>query len=432
MDQFHDSADSETAESEARVIEPLQDPGGKLQFMILDEAWPPSERIIAYEFHQKDHHGGPEFIDRMGDPIERRGAGNRKQYRVIALEVKNGEAEERLVQLTTPMRKDLEMRFRVPAGRSLRRYLAIEDPGNEPVLVQMLDGEGEVLQTEEKVLGPGRRTENLREALAVAKEREREEWIREQFQLRTVQVGVVDEAGNPIKGARVLLLNRESLAVVEGQTGEDGTWQSLVVPGGWTVVAHGEIEDEIDPNATTAVFRLPRVFLMQGEMSATESEITLAPEKDTEIQVIDEDQKPIAVEKVWITPQSIAQAYTTERVAREVGPRGRLESSKEAPKGRFRVLLSGMAVEICVLGRTTEGEPVLLRQRTEGQRDLVNIILSRPAMGRLEYRPNAAYGGATEGSVDVISTDGFRERFSMNSRDAKRAWVFPEIGRAHV
>lgn len=432
LDQFHDAEDSETPVSDAKVISPETESRGTLQLLILDEAWPPSERIIAYEFHQKDHHGGPDFIDRMGDPIERRGAGNRKQYRVIALEVRNGEEEERLVQLTTPLRKDLEMRFRVPAGRSLRRYMAIEDPGDEPILVEMLDGEGELIQSAEKRLGPGHRTENLREALAVAREREREEWIREQFQLRSVQVNVVDEAGSPIKGARVLLLNKESLAVVEGRTGEDGSWQSLVVPGGWTVVAQGEIEDEIDPDATTAVFRLPRVFLLQGDMTATDDQITLAPEKDVEIQVVDDQQKPIAVEKIWITPQSIAEAYTTERVAREVGPRGRLESSKEAPRGRFRLLLSGMAVEICVLGRASDGDLALLRQRTEGNRSLVNIILDRSVMGRLEYRANAAYGGADQGSVEVISTDGFRERFSMNTSETARAWVFPGTYRLTV
>lgn len=432
MNEFHDEVDSDSEDSEARVIQRETDPPGTLQLLILDEAWPPSERIIAYEYHQKDHHGGPDFIDRMGDPIERRGAGNRQQYRVIALEVRNGETEERLVQLTTPLRKDLEMRFRVPAGRSLRRYLAIEDPGDIPILVEMLDSEGELIQSAEKILGPGHRTENLREALAVAREREREEWIREQFQLRSVQVSVVDEAGNPIKGARVLLLNKESLAVVEGRTGEDGTWQSLVVPGGWTVVAHGEIDDEIDPDATTAVFRLPRVFLLQGEMAATADQITLAPEKDTEIQVLDDQQKPIGVEKIWITPQSVAEGYTTERVAREVGARGRLESAKEAPQGRFRLLLSGMAVEICVLGRTSEGEPALLRQRTEGDRSLVNIILNRSVMGRLEYRSDAAYGDADQGSVEVISTDGFRERFSMDSRESSRAWVFPGTYRLTV
>ena len=39
---------------------------------------------------------------------------------------------------------------------------------------------------------------------------------------------------------------------VEGRTGEDGS-AIKVVPGGRTVVAQGEIEDEIDPDATTAV-----------------------------------------------------------------------------------------------------------------------------------------------------------------------------------
>ncbi|OUU21478.1 MAG: hypothetical protein CBC13_09135 [Planctomycetia bacterium TMED53] len=434
LDSLDSPEDSAERDSSADTMLPIEETGSNatLSFRILDEAWPPAERIIAYEFHQKDHHGGPDFIDRMGTPIERRGSSNRKAYRVIALEVNNGESVERLIQLVTPLRKDLQMRFKVPAGRSLRRYLAIEDPGQSPVFVQMLDNEGEILQSEERILAPGHRTENLREALAVAQEREREEWIREQFQLRPIEVGVVDEAGNPIKDARVLLLNKESLAVVEGRTNEAGRWQSLVVPGAWTVVAHGEIEDEIDPDATTAVFRLPRVFLLQDVLPADQSEITLAPKKDAEIQVVDENQKPVAVEKIWITPESIAQAYTTERVAREVGARGRLESQKEAPGGRFRLLLSGMAVEICILGRTTDGEPALLRQRTAGDRSLINVIFDRSVMGRLEYRDAAAYGGATDGSVDVISTDGFRERFSMNTREAKRAWVFPGTYRLTV
>ena len=80
-----------------------------------------------------------------------------------------------------------------------------------------------------------------------------------------------------------------------------------------------------------------------------------------------------------------------------------------------------MAVEICVLGRASDGDLALLRQRTEGNRSLVNIIQDRSVMGRLEYRANAAYGGADQGSVEVISTDGFRERFSMNTMETARA-----------
>ncbi|MBA4685257.1 MAG: FHA domain-containing protein, partial [Planctomycetes bacterium] len=51
LDQFHDAADSETPVSDAKIISPETESRGALELLILDEAWPPSERIIAYEFH---------------------------------------------------------------------------------------------------------------------------------------------------------------------------------------------------------------------------------------------------------------------------------------------------------------------------------------------------------------------------------------------
>lgn len=432
---FEDSesdAEESITDSSINEISPPRELAETLSFKIIDEAWPPSERVIAYEYHQKDHHGGPDFIDRRGGQITRRGSGNRKAFRVIALEVSNKEKSERLVQLTTPLRKDLEMRFRVPAGDSLRRYIAIEDPGDTAIRVEMLDEEGEILQSIERVIASGHRTENLREALAVAKEREREEWIRKQFKLRPIEVQVLDEGRNPVAGAQLILLNKESLAVVEGKTNANGFWSSMVVPGAWTVVAHGEIEDEIDPDATTAVFRLPRVFLLQNTLAEDADSLILVPQKDTEISVMDENDKPLSVEKVWITPESVAQAFTTERVAREVGSRARLETQKQVPSGRFRLLLSGIAVELCVLGRTSDGEPVLLRQRTAGDRQVVPVRFSKSVMGRLEYSSASAFGGASDGRIEIVSIDGFRERFSLETKDARRAWVFPGTYRLEV
>ena len=184
---------------------------GKLQLRILDEAWPPSDRIIAYQFHQKDHHGGPDFIDRRGKELKRLGSGSRKGFRVIALEVDNSTTERQLVQLKTPLRNDLEMRFRVDPGLSLRRYLAIEDPGDQPVLVEMLDEDGELLDSVERVLLPGRSSESAKEAKAIAREREREEWVREKFRLRPISVEVRDEVGKPVAGGQTIApLQRES------------------------------------------------------------------------------------------------------------------------------------------------------------------------------------------------------------------------------
>lgn len=405
---------------------------GAVSLRILDDAWPPSDRIIAYEFHQKDHHGGPSFIDRRGKELERRGSGNRKGYRVIALEVTNTTSSKKLVQLKTPLRKDLEMRFRIDPGRSLRRFIAIEDPGNQAILVEMFDGDGEPMDSVERVIQPGRRTESVEQALAIAMEREREEWVREQFRLRPISVTVLDDGSRPVEGARLLLLSNESLAVVEGRTGSDGRWSAMVVPGSWSVIAHGEIDDDVDPDAPTAVSRLQRLFLLQDTLSGGDSSLTMAPRKETVISVSDLQEKGVAIERVWITPEPVASAFTTERIALQVGSRARLESARAVPSGRFRLLLSGLPVDVCVLCRTTEKEPALLRTRTGGDRDEVPILLNLSRLSRLQYSPDSAFGGASDATVEVISIDGFRERFNFDTSDSRRAWVMPGTYRLDV
>ncbi len=422
-------SEDETRPEVEQILPPDE---GRVTLKILDEAWPPSDRIIAYEYHQKDHHGGPAFIDRRGKELDRRGARNRKSYRVIALEVENSTAVEQLVQIRTPLRKDLEMRFRILPGRSLRRYLAIEDPQQNPILVEMLDAEGELLDSRERVLLPGHSSENPQEAIVIAREREREEWVREQFQLHPIEVKVIDDDGKPIAGARVMLLSNDSLGVMEGTTDGDGSWTGMAIPGSWTVIAHGEIEEEIDPDTQTIVVRLPRLFILQGTLAASKETVTLAPKKSTVIAVQDREGKGLQVERVWVTPEPVAQAYTTERVARELGSRGRLESSRSIPAGRFRLLLAGLPVDVCVIGRTTEGEPFLLRNRTGGDRDEVPMILVPERMGRLQYTYDSAFGGAGDGTVEVVSVDGFRERFTLDTSETRRAWVMPGTYRLDV
>jgi len=398
---------------------------GKLQLRILDDAWPPSDRIIAYQFHQKDHHGGPDFIDRRGKELKRLGSGSRKGFRVIALEVENSTAVRQLVQLKTPLRKDLEMRFSVDPGLNLRRYLAIEDPGDQPVLVEMLDEDGEPIDSVERVLLPGRSVESAKEAKAIALEREREEWVREKFRLRPISVEVRDEVGKPVAGAKLMLLSNESLAVVEGTTGSDGRWSAVVVPGSWTVIAQGEVVDDIHPDDNTLVLTLPRLLLLQETLSAESSSILLEPQKKTVISVENRQGKGLSIEKLWITPEPVAAAFTTERVAMEVGARGRLESSRPAPTGQFRLLMSGPPVDICVLCRTTEGEAVLTRAKTGGDREVVPILIDQNRMSRLQYSAESAFGGAADATIEVVAVDGFRERFTLETRQARRAWVMP-------
>lgn len=324
------------------------------------------------------------------------------------------------------------MRFRIDPGRSLRRFIAIEDPGNQAILVEMFDGDGEPVDSVERIIQPGRRTESVEQALAIAMEREREEWVREQFRLRPISVTVLDDASRPVEGARLLLLSNESLAVVEGRTGSDGRWSSMVVPGSWSVIAHGEIDDDVDPDAPTAVSRLQRLFLLQDTLSAGDSSLTMAPTKETVISVSDLQEKGVAIERVWITPEPVAQAFTTERVALQVGSRARLESARAVPSGRFRLLLSGLPVDVCVLCRTTDKEPALLRTRTGGDRDEVPLLLNLSRLSRLQYSPDSAFGGASDATVEVISIDGFRERFNFDTSDARRAWVMPGTYRLDV
>ncbi len=403
-----------------------------LSLTLIDDGWPPSERIIAYEYHQKDHHGGPTFIDRRGKELERRGAANRKNYRVIAVEVKNSTDRSSLVQIKTPLRNDLELRFTVEAGRTLRRFIAIENPGSDPIVIEMLDAEGEPLDRIERILGPGRITENGPEAVAIAREREREEWVRDQFQLRPIEIQVVDENGQPIEAANLMLLSSDTLGVLEGRTDADGRWKTMAIPGGWTVVAQGEIEDEVDPDAPTQVSRLQRYYLLQGTIADGENSLILAPQKNTVISVQDVNGKGLQVNQMWITPESVAQAFTTERVAREVAGRGRLESQRTLSSGRFRLLLSGDPVDICVQGQTASAEPFLMRNRTGGDRDLVLITVVPEKMGRLQYTAESAFGGASDGTVEVVSIDGFRERFTLDTKDARTAWVIPGTYRLDV
>ena len=64
LDQFHDAGDSEERQSDAQVVQRNGDSAedDQLQFLILDEAWPPSDRIIAFDIHLKDPHGATDFV----------------------------------------------------------------------------------------------------------------------------------------------------------------------------------------------------------------------------------------------------------------------------------------------------------------------------------------------------------------------------------
>jgi len=412
---------------------------------IIEEAWPPGARTIGYEYNQKNHTETPDFVERKGPGIpERNSAASGPRYRVIGIEVRLDApspaegaaaagapvaAPEKLKLRSKQVRGGEKVPLLIPGspvGDRVRRYFAIEEPKDRRVLFELLDREGEVIATAECVLPPGGRTTALAaEALAIEREREREEWERAQLAARDVTIDVFDDLNRPVPGARVLLLAEGGgLATFEGTTDADGRLTRAVIPGAYAVLVHAEVPEPIDPDANTVVIREPRFLSLAGRIAADESALRLVPSRSVLVSILDEGESPLPIERIWVTPAPIAEAYRYEDVEAQVGVRGRLDSTRRAA-GALRLLLGDLPVELGLLGRTAEGEPVLIGEQVTPAREEISWAFRRDRFAEIGFDPAAAAGGATALEGEICAAGRFRERFRFVAEGPWRAWVIP-------
>ncbi len=403
--------------------EPITDP---IALRLIADAWPLSDRVIAYEYNQKNHHSPPDLIDRRRGEDRRRWTGKQKQYRVVGVEVENRSNSALKLKLRSPSyQRGKKISLEVDARSSLRKYIPILDPGTQAVRFELLDLEGEIVEELEEVLTGGRTTSVPEEAIAIAREREREEWERLQLQPRPVGVKVVDNSGRPVPRATVLLLLENGMAILEGVTDEEGRWRGTGLPGAYTVVVHSQIPEEEVPEGLTSVRLLPRLLMITGRLDAGAEEVTLAPDREVLVTAAVADGDSLRIERVWLTPEPIAAAFQYERIARQIAGRGRLESGVSIQGGRLKLLLGGLPVDLTVIARTSEGSPVMLRGRTAGNREKLPLTFYPDRFSRLTWNAQSAAGGATNAVVEVVSIDGFRERLTFESKDSNSCYLFP-------
>ncbi len=399
---------------------------------IIPDAWPPGARTIGYEFNQKNHSAPPDFIERKGPGVPERNSAHRgRHYRVIGVEIRpDGLPVGAQVRLRS---RQVRRGEKIPLtltgarrGERVRRYFALLEPEDHRVVFELLDSDGSLLATAEEVLPEGGHTTPLAaEAIAIERERAREEWEREQLATRNVTVSVFDDLGRPVPEARVLLLvEGGGLATFEGVTDEAGRFTRAVVPGSYTVFVHAEVPEPIDPNAPTIVVRLPRFLSLSGRIGAEENSLRLVPDRSVLVRILDEGETTLPIERIWVTPAPIAEAYRYEAVAQQIGVRGRLESSRPA-RGELRLLLGKLPVQLGLLGRTDDGEPVLISEMVTPERSEIEWGFSRERFAVVEFDPAKAAGGATSVTGELCAASRYRERFRFKTEGPWRAYVMP-------
>jgi len=405
---------------------------------IIADAWPPGPRTIGYEYNQKNHGSTPDFVERGGQNLpDRNSAQFGPKYRVIGVEVSTEEFPPGTeLRLRSPaVQKGKKIPLRIPevlTGERVRKYFALVEPEDRRVVFE-LHREREVIATAEAILPKTGTVTALPEAaIAIAEERAREEWERNQLAAREVTVTVIDDLGRPVPDAKVLLLlENGSMITFEGETDDRGIYRRSVIPGSYEVHVHAEVPEPIDPDAVTAVKRLPRLLSLQGRIGAKEESLHLAPQHSVVIRILDEETSSLPIEKIWVTPTAIAPAYRYEVVAQQIGIRGRLESDRSA-EGALRLLLGTASVELGLLGRTELGEPVLITERVNPTQEELNWVFRRDRFAKIEFDRSASFGGVSSLTGEIVAAGRFRERFSIGTTDPAagegdtwRAYVMP-------
>ena len=405
---------------------------------IISDAWPPGPRTIGYEYNQKNHGSAPDFVERGGSDLpERNSAHFGPKYRVIGVEVSTEEFPPGTeLRLRSPaVQKGKKIPLRIPevlTGERVRKYFALVEPEDRRVIFELLS-DREVIATAETTLPKtGNFTALPRGARARAEERAREEWERNQLAAREVTVTVSDDLGRPVPDAKVLLLlEGGGMITFEGQTDGRGVYRRSVIPGSYEVHVHAEVPEPIDPDAVTAVKRLPRLLSLQGRIGSEEESLELVPQHSVVVRILDEETSSLPIEKIWVTPTAIAPAYRYEVIAQQIGIRGRLESDRSA-EGALRLLLGSTSVELGLLGRTELGEPVLITERVNPTQDELSWAFRRDRFAKIEFQRDGSFGGVTSLSGEIVAAGRFRERFSIRTSeegdkesDIWRAYVMP-------
>ncbi len=400
---------------------------------IIADAWPPGSRTIGYEYNQKNHGSTPGFVGRDGSGFpERNAAKSGPKYRVIGVEVSPRDLQPG-VQMrlrSRQVQKGEKLPLSIPGPTlpdRIRRYFALEEPKDRVVSFELLSPDGRtVIATSEIVLPDGGRTTPLAaEAIAIMEERQREEWERSQLITREVQIEVFDDLRRPVPGATVMLLiEGGGLTTFEGTTDEEGRFHTRVVPGSYTVLVHADVPEPKITTEQTSVKRLPRLLSLQGRIGAEETKLSFKPERSVKVAILDEGETPLEIESIWVTPAPIAEAYRYEQIAQQIAARGRLETGRQA-SGGLRLILGDLPVELGVLCRTADGEPVLITETVTPQREDLTWAFQRDRFAKIEFDPARGAGGVTELTGEIVAVSRYRERFPIQAKGAWRAYVMP-------
>ncbi|MFQ5654917.1 MAG: hypothetical protein ACE5GW_09325, partial [Planctomycetota bacterium] len=399
-----------------------------LELQIIPDAWPSRPRVIGYEYNQKNHHDAPDFIGRKGGappltPVTQKG----RRYRLVGVRLVNPAVEERQIKIRSPQfRRGKKVPATVPPEGSVSRYLVVREPDDLRLRVEILDRQGATLIARELLLPEkGRSTRRPSEALAIARELEREDLERRLLATRPVRVTVFDDLELPVPAAHLVLLLDGGMMVYEGDTGEEGAWEGRVIPGAYRVFALAEVPDRTDRELRTAVTKLPRLLALEGRLGPAERELRLAPQRAITVRVADVDHRPIEPRRLWITPAPFLEAYRYELIASRLRGRARIDSTRNNAGGRLLLLASPFPLEVALHAEADAGLEVFLRGQVLAEATRLEMIFDPAHSGRVILDPMTGAGPGSRAEGRLVAVDGAREGIPLDTEELLSLYLSP-------
>jgi hypothetical protein len=414
-------------------------PPNGVSLELIPDAWPALPRVNGYEYNQKNHHDAPSFEGPGGSSGDAGGEGGgapaaaarqakRRLYRVVGVVIRCGEAcpsvEAKLVNKTKGSKGD-PVKVKLAPRAELIRFFAVRDDATRPLRFELLPPQGDQpLATLEKVATGGRTTANPYDARFVARELDNEQRVREGYPSHAVIVRVLSDVEKPIPRARLTLLHDQFGLLESGWTDDSGYWRGRLLAGAWTAIAFGAPQE--DPSGQT-VLRTPRaVYLIKGFNAAHGASVEMKADQIAKVRAVDAEGKTVALEKLTITPNKIAEAIRFADVHDRCADMFSFTLEGNVLAGSLDLLTNkGAAYDLTGTVRPGDGIIGFLHAAAFGGEGDLPLVFAPSKMARYVFDPPTGFGGGREIRARLTLLEAERQVLSVEARDLVTIYAPP-------